>query len=149
MKKFWMLFGWVLTLFGQIFLSLALIEILNKLFVPTEITTVKQFLFTPLIIWLSFLIGMFIPGALSLLIRKMEPYHITQRLISTLVLSAIPSILLVYLGLTVGLDNQTEFQEIVLEKMVPYYTQLNIAFSLLGFYIPSWFKKLTSKHKQD
>jgi len=149
MKKFWIIFGWTLTLVGQIFLSLALVEVLNKLLVSSTITTVKEFIFIPLNIWLGFLIGVFSLGILSLLIRKIEPYHIIQRFFSTLALSGIPIILLFYLGLTVGVDNQTEFQEIVLERMVPYYTQLNIIFSLLGFYLPSWFKKLISKNKQN
>ncbi len=147
MKKFWQIFGWALTLILQILLSLLLVELLSLWIVPASIETPRDFLLIPLTIWFSFLIGVFGIGILSLIIRKMAPYHTLIRLIGTLVMALIPMVLLGYLGLTIGLENQKEFQEVVMGKMVSYYTHLNLVFSLLGFYLLSWFNKLTPKKR--
>lgn len=147
MKKFWTIFGWALTFAVQVALSFILVEVFNLTVVPASITTLGAFLSIPLTILLSFLFGVFGIGMISLLIRKIQPYYPLLRFVGTLVMAIFPMALLVFLGLTVGLENQVEFQEIVLDRMVPYYTQLNIVFSLLGFYLPSWFKKMAPKRQ--
>ena len=146
MAKFWMVIGWGLTIIAQVVLSFLLVEVFNLVVVPAAITTVSEFIIIPLTIWLSYLISVFGIGMLSLVIQKMKPYYTVLRLVSTLVMALIPMAILVFLGLTVGIENQAEFQEIVLERMVPYYTQLNVVFSLLGFYLPTWFKKMAPKN---
>lgn len=147
MAKFWMVFGWGITLIAQVALSFLLVEVFNLAVVPTAITTDGEFIIIPLTIWSSYLVGVFGIGMLSLIIRKMKPYYTLLRLVGTLVMALIPMAILVFLGLTVGIENQTEFQEIVLDRMVPYYTQLNVVFSLLGFYLPSWFKNMAPKNR--
>jgi hypothetical protein len=147
MKKFWTIFGWAVTLAAQITISFVLVELFNATLVPETITTVAEFLTIPLTIWASFLIGIFAIGMLSLVMRKIKPYYTTLRFLGTLVMAVLPMVLLVFLGLSAGLENTVEFQEIVLDRMVPYYTQLNIVFSLLGFYLPSWFKRNAPERK--
>ena len=147
MKKFWTIFAWAVTLTAQIIFSFVLVELFNATLVPETITTVTEFLIIPLTIWASFLIGIFAIGMLSLVMRKIKPYYTTLRFLGTLVMAVLPMVLLVFLGLSAGLENTVEFQEIVLGRMVPYYTQLNIVFSLLGFYLPSWFKRNAPNRK--
>lgn len=147
MKNFWMIIGWGVTFIAQVVLSFLLVEVFNLTVVPAAITTVSEFIIIPLSIWVSYLVGVFGIGMLSLIIRKMKPYYTVLRLVGSLVMALIPMAILVFLGLSVGIDNQAEFQEIVLDRMVPYYTQLNVVFSLLGFYLPSWFKKMAPKNR--
>lgn len=147
MKKFWTIFAWAVTLTAQITLSFVLVELFKSTLVPATITTDAEFLTIPLTIWVSFLIGIFGLGMLSLVMRKIKPYYTLLRFLGTLVMALLPMVLLVFLGLSAGLENTVEFQEIVLGRMVPYYTQLNIVFSLLGFYLPSWFKRNAPNRK--
>lgn len=147
MKKFWTIFAWAVTLTAQITLSFVLVELFKSTLVPATITTDAEFLTIPLTIWVSFLIGIFGLGMLSLVMRKITPYYTLLRFLGTLVMALLPMVLLVFLGLSAGLENTVEFQEIVLGRMVPYYTQLNIVFSLLGFYLPSWFKRNAPNRK--
>jgi hypothetical protein len=143
MKQFWRIFGWAVTIAAQILLSFVLVELFKMWIVPVSIKTLDAFLILASTIWFSFLVGVFGIGVLSLVIRKMQPYHTLIRLFGTLIMALIPVVILVFLGLSVGLENEIDFQEIVLARMVPYYTQLNIVFSLLGFYLPTWFKKFS------
>jgi hypothetical protein len=78
----------------------------------------------------------------------MQPLQAGLRLISTALLALIPLIVLTFLGLTVGFEEPAEFQEIVIGRMVPYYTNLNVAFSLMGFYIPTWFRFIRSQKEK-
>ncbi len=147
MAKLWMVLGWGITFIAQVVLSFLLVEVFRLAVVPAAVTTVGEFIIIPLTIWVSYLVGVFCIGMLSLIIRKMKPYYTVLRLVGTLVIALIPMAILVFLGLTVGIENQADFQEIVLDRMVPYYTQLNVVFSLLGFYLPSWFKKMAPKNR--
>jgi hypothetical protein len=105
-------------------------------------------LIIPLSIWVSFIIGVYGIGILSIAIRKLTPLQAGLRLISTALLELIPLIVLTSLGLTVAFEDPVNFREVVLGKMVPYYTNLNVAFSLMGFYIPTWFRFIRSQKEK-
>jgi len=145
MKKFWQITGWVVSIAVQIGVSFLLVELFQRFFYPAEINTAGQFLTIPLMIWISFLIGIYGFGILGLLIRKSDNLQALTRLASTAFMALIPMLLLIFLGLSAGIENEQEFEEIVLGRMVPYYTQLNVVFSLIGFYIPSWFQMLKTE----
>jgi hypothetical protein len=147
MKKFWNIFGSIIAIILQILISFLLLELLRLFFYPDQVTTPIEFLVIPLQIWVSFFVGVFGIGMLSLLIRKVSPLNPGLRLLSTAVMIVIPLSILIFLGLTVGIENQKDFEEIVLGRMVTYYTQLTVVFSLLGFYIPTWFKTFQPKTK--
>jgi hypothetical protein len=149
MKKFWNIFGWMISIILQILISFLLLELLKLFFYPDSVRTTGEFLSIPLAIWVSFFVGIFGIGMLSLLVRKVTPLNPGLRLLSTAVMIIIPLSILVFLGLTVGIENQKDFEEIVLGRMVTYYTQLTVVFSLLGFYIPTWFKVLQPKTKKN
>jgi hypothetical protein len=148
MKKFWNIFGWIISISLQILISFLLLELLKLFFYPDIIRTSMEFLVIPLVIWVSFFVGVFGVGMLSLLIRKVTPLNPGLRLLSTALMIIIPLSILIFLGLTVGIENQKDFEEIVLGRMVTYYSQLTVVFSLLGFYIPTWFKALQPKTKK-
>ena len=145
MKKFWQITGWVITIAFQIGASFLLVELFQRSFYPGEINTAGQFLKIPLMIWFSFMIGVYGIGIVGLLFHRSEKLQTLLRLASTAFMALIPMLLLIFLGLSAGIENEQEFEEIVLGRMVPYYTQLNVVFSLIGFYIPSWFKKLKTE----
>lgn len=148
MKKFWKIFGWGITIGLQIGLSFLILEQLRNWIVPTWVTNLSTYLIIPLSIWVSFIIGVYGIGILNMAIRKLTPLQAGLRLISTALLALIPLIVLTFLGLTVGFEEPVNFREVVLGKMVPYYTNLNIAFSLMGFYIPTWFRFIRSQKEK-
>jgi hypothetical protein len=148
MKKFWKIFGWGITIGLQIGLSFLILEQLRNWIVPTWVTNLSTYLIIPLSIWVSFIIGVYGIGILSIAIRKLTPLQAGLRLISTALLELIPLIVLTSLGLTVGFEDPVNFREVVLGKMVPYYTNLNVAFSLMGFYIPTWFRFIRSQKEK-
>jgi len=145
MKKFWNIFGWVITIILQIVVYFLLLEIFRSFVFPAEITRTGEFLIIPLLIWASVVIGVFGIGILSFLIRKYSPLRTGLRFLSSAALALLPLGLLVFLGLSVGFENQKDFQEIVLDKMVSYYSNLALVFSFLGFYIPNWIKFIKPK----
>jgi hypothetical protein len=149
MKKFWNIFGWIISIVLQVLISYLLLELLKTFFYPDMIRTTGEFIVIPLLIWASFFIGVYGIGMPSLLIRKVSPLNAVLRLLSTAVMIIIPLSILVFLGLTVGIENEKDFEEIVLGRMVAYYTQLTVVFSLLGFYIPTWFKVFQPKPKKS
>jgi len=148
MKKFWDIFGWGITIVVQIALSYFILDQLRNWIIPTSVTNIGTYLIIPFSIWASFLIGVYGIGILSMILRKMQPLQAGLRLISTAVIVMIPLIVLTFLGLTVGFEDPVNFREVVLGKMVPYYTNLNIAFSLMGFYIPTWFRFIRSQKEK-
>jgi len=148
MKKFWKIFGWGITIGLQIGLSFLILEQLRNWIFPTWVTNLSTYLIIPLSIWVSFIIGVYGIGILSMAIRKLTPLQAGLRLISTALLALIPLIVLTSLGLTVGFEDPVNFREVVLGKMVPYYTNLNVAFSLMGFYIPTWFRFIRSQKEK-
>lgn len=140
MKKFWNIFGWVVTIILQIVVSFLLQEIFRSYMYPTQVTSTGAFLIIPLLIWVSLVVGVFGIGILSFLIRKYSPLSTGLRFLSSAGLALLPLGLLVFLGLSVGFENQKDFQDIVLDRMVSYYSNLALVFSFLGFYIPNWVK---------
>lgn len=139
MKKFWKIFGWGITIIIQIGLSYLILEQLRNGFVPNQVTNISTYLVIPVSIWASFILGVYGTGILSMFLRKIKPLRAGLRLLSTALLALIPLIVLTFLGLTVGFEDPAEFRSVVIGRMVPYYTNLNVAFSLIGFYIPNWF----------
>lgn len=148
MKKFWKIFGWGLTIGVQIGLSFLILEQLRNTIIPTSVTNFSTYLIIPLSIWASFLFGVYSIGILSMVLQKIKPLQAGLRLISTALLAVIPLIVLTFLGLTIGFEDPVDFREIVIGRMVPYYTNLNVVFSLMGFYIPTWFKFVKSQKEQ-
>jgi len=147
MKKFWNIFGWVFTIIIQITLCFVILGILQTSVFPNQITRTGEFLRIPLLIWITFVVVVYGIGMLSLLIRKITPLKAGLRFISSAGLALVPLGILIFLGLSVGLENQKDFQEIVLDRMVSYYSNLSMVFSFLGIYIPNWIKFLQTKNK--
>lgn len=145
MKKFWEIFSWGMTICIQIGLSFLILEGLQNWVYPTSVTSTGAFLIIPFSIWISFIIGIYGVGMLSMVLRKNKPLKAGLRLVSTAVLALIPLVVLTSLSMTVSFEEPVDFRNIVLGRMVPYYTNLNVAFSLIGFYIPTWFKYVKSQ----
>jgi len=147
MKKFWNIFGWVFTILIQIALCFIILGVLQTYVFPNQIARTGEFLRIPLLIWITFVVVVYGIGMLSLLIRKITPLKAGLRFFSSAGLALVPLGILIFLGLSVGVENQKDFQEIVLGRMVSYYANLSMVFSFLGFYIPNWIKFLQTKNK--
>jgi hypothetical protein len=145
MKKFWSIVSWGLLVIAQLLLSFLLVSIAKTYILPKPVSAVWEFLAYPLSIWLSFILGVFGVGIVGIILLKLEPRRAGLRVLSTSILALIPMVVLIVLGLTVGIENQENFSNIVLGRMVTYYTQLTVVFSLIGFYIPNWFSKIAPK----
>lgn len=150
MNKAWNAFTWVLIVTVQIVVGYGLVILINSLTQKPPVVTVQQFLLIPFSIWLGYLTGIYGIGMLGLVLKKIEPRVAGLRLLTTAVLTAVPVLMLIFNGTTVGLENQQQFQAIVMGRMVPYYTQLCAVFSLLGFYVTIWWHRAApQKAKPD
>lgn len=145
MNKGWDAFSWVVLVVAQIAIGYLLVVILNSIFLKPQIETIQQFLMIPFSIWFGYLIGVYGIGMLGLVLKKVTPLVAGLRLITTAVMTAIPMLVLIFNATTVGLENGQDFQDIVMARMVPYYTQLCAVFALLGFHITVWWQRAAPK----
>ncbi len=141
MKKNWSTLAWVLIVAVQTAVGYGLVSLSGSFTIKSHINTTAQFLMVPLGIWLGYSIGVYGIGMLGLVLKKVKPLVPGLRLLTTAVMTAIPLLILTFNAITVGLENQQQFQGVVIGRMVPYYTQLCLAFSLLGFYVTLWLNK--------
>lgn len=145
MNKGWNALSWVLIVVAQIALGYALVSVINSVIYKPQIETITQFLMIPLSIFLGYLIGVYGIGMLGLVLKKLKPLVAGLRLFTTAVMTVIPMLMLIFNAVTVGVENRQQFQDIVMVRMVPYYTQLCAVFALLGFYITIWWHKVVPK----
>jgi hypothetical protein len=145
MKKTWNVLAWILIVAAQIALGYILVLLLTLNNSKPPLETISHFLLTPLFIWLGYLIGIYGIGMLGLVLKKVKPLVPGLRLLTTAILAVLPMLMLIFNAVTVGVENQQQFQDLVINRMVPYYTQLCAVFSLLGFYITVWWHKAVPK----
>lgn len=140
---------WILIIALQITAGYGLFYFVRILLIPAEITNSGAFIKTMTVMVLSFAIAAWIIGLFGLwVIRKSKPTKVGFRLLTALGLALIPVLILAYLGNTVGFDDLSIFTEIVVGKMIPYYTNLTMVMSILGFYLPEWFSKVVKPKKK-
>ncbi len=145
MKKSWNTLLWILILAAQFGIGYALVTLSNTFTIRPRMETIPQFLMVPLGIWLGYLVGVYALGMLVLVLKKVEPVAAGLRLFTTAVLGTLPMLILIFNAVTIGVENQQQFQTLVMARMVPYYTNLCAVFALLGFYITVWWHKVTPK----
>lgn len=145
MNKGWNALSWVLIVVAQIALGYALVSVINSVIYKPQIETITQFLMIPISIFLGYLIGVYGIGMLGLVLKKLKPRVAGLRLFTTAIMTVIPMLMLIFNAVTVGVENRQQFQDIVMVRMVPYYTQLCAVFALLGFYITIWWHKVVPK----
>lgn len=145
MNKGWNALSWVLIVVAQIALGYALVSVINSVIYKPQIETIAQFLMIPISIFLGYLIGVYGIGMLGLVLKKLKPRVAGLRLFTTAIMTVIPMLMLIFNAVTVGVENRQQFQDIVMVRMVPYYTQLCAVFALLGFYITIWWHKVVPK----
>jgi len=145
MNKGWDALSWILIVLAQIAIGYALVFTINLIIYKPQIETIPQFLTIPLSIWLGYLVGVYGIGMLGLVLKKLEPLVAGLRLFTTAIMTVIPMLMLIFNAVTVGVENRQQFQDIVMVRMVPYYTQLCVVFALLGFYITVWWHKVVPK----
>lgn len=148
MNKGWNALSWVLIVVAQIALGYALVSVINSVIYKPQIETITQFLMIPISIFLGYLIGVYGIGILGLVLKKLKPRVAGLRLFTTAIMTVIPMLMLIFNAVTVGVENQQQFQDIVMVRMVPYYTQLCAVFALLGFYITIWWHKVVPKKQK-
>ncbi len=148
MTKSWAAISWVLICLAQIGAGYVLAFLSNVIINQPVSETFSQFLMIPLGIWLGYIIGVTGVGMLGLALRKITPKVPGLRLLTTGALAAIPMLILIFNAYTVGIENQSDFQSIVVSRMVPYYTQLCAVFALLGFYITIWWHRVVPAKKK-
>lgn len=86
-------------------------------------------------------------GLLGLVLKKNVPRRSGLRLFCTAVASLVPVLVLAYLAFTIGFENSKDFQEVVVGRMVVYYSNLELAFAIVGFYLVDWYHKRPSTKK--
>ena len=137
--------AWILVLVGQLAVSYGLITLTNLGFFQSKITSIPQFLPIPFSIWGSYVLGVFGMGMIGLTLMKATPPVVGLRFFTTAVLTAIPMWMLTVNAVTVGVNDLSQFQSIVIARMVPYYTELAAVFALLGFFVTVWWQRATPK----
>ncbi len=145
MNKIWNALSWILIVVAQIVIGYGLVYFLNILNYKPQYETIQQFLMIPFSIWLGYLIGVYGIGMLGLGLKKIEPLVAGLRFLTTAVMTAIPMLILIFNAVTMGLEDRQQFQDIVMVRMVPYYTQLCTVFALLGFYVTVWWHRAVPK----
>jgi len=148
MNKGWNALTWILIGLAQLAVGYGLVFIINLNIYKPQIETIPQFLLIPLSIWLGYLVGIYSIGMLGLGLKKLKPLVAGLRLFTTAVMAIIPMLVLIFNAVTIGLEDQQQFQELVMVRMVPYYTQLCAVFALLGFYITIWWHKAAPRKSQ-
>jgi len=148
MNKGWNALTWILIGLAQLAVGYGLVFIINLNIYKPQIETIPQFLLIPLSIWLGYLVGIYSIGMLGLGLKKLKPLVAGLRLFTTAVMAIIPMMVLIFNAVTIGLEDQQQFQELVMVRMVPYYTQLCAVFALLGFYITIWWHKAAPRKSQ-
>jgi hypothetical protein len=141
LKKGWIAFSWFLILVVQIIVGFVLVSLTALLIDTTNLRSLTQFILTPLSIWLAISLSVYGVGMIGLVFKKVKPLVALLRLATTLILAAVPMIILTINAAVVGVENTQEFGSIVLARMVPYYTQLAYVFALLGFFVTIWWHK--------
>jgi hypothetical protein len=144
MKKPWIVFAWILIVTAQIAFSYSLVYVFNTSIYNPQIETASQFLLIPIFVWLISLIGFYGIGMVGLAVMKVKPLRAGLRFLATAIMALFPMLILVFNAFSVGIQSQT-FQDIIMRRMVPYYSQLDLVFALLGFYITLWWKKSKPK----
>ncbi len=148
MNKLLNTLSWVLIGVGQIGVSYLLITLATLSIFQTKIVTMQQFIMVPLSIWGSYVVGVFGVGMLGLKLQKVKPLVPGLRLAATAVTTALPMFMLGFNAAAVGVQNQPQFQDIVIVRMVPYYTELCAVFALLGFFVTVWWNRVVPKKGQ-
>lgn len=141
MNKRWNTVSWVLILIAQVAVGYGIVFLGTVYINQPETKTLQQFLIIPLTIWLGYLVGVYGIGMLGLSLKKVEPRVSWLRLFTTAVAGLVPVLILIFNAATVGVENQQQFHDLVIVRMVPYYTQLCAVFALLGFYITIWWHR--------
>ncbi len=139
---------WILIIALQIAAGYGLFYFVRILLIPAEITNSGAFIKIMAVMVLSFAIAAWIIGLIGLWIKKIKPLKSGFRLLTALGLALIPVLILAYLGNTVGFDDLSIFTEIVVGKMIPYYTNLTMVMSILGFFLQEWFSKVIKPKKK-
>jgi len=143
MQKSWDIFTWILILLAQTAAGYFLV-LLTRVFIDySQATTIARFLIIPLSIWLSYSIAVYGIGMLGLWVKKKKPTVAVLRLITTTTLASVPMLMQVFNGVSVGVEDWQQFHDLVIGRMVPYYTQLCAAFALVGFFVTIWWHKAT------
>jgi len=133
---------WVFIVIGQIAFVYLFIYLFGLLRNNLNVNPTLHFILIAISIWLGALLGTYIIGIVGLILKKEKPLKAGLRFLVTTLLALVPMLVLIYNGFAVGIDNSPDFQNIVLNKMIPYYTQMSLIFALLGFYVTLWWKKI-------
>lgn len=142
MAKSWSTISWVLICIAQMGAGYGLALLSSVIINQPVIETISQLLQIILGIWAGYTLGIFGVGMIGLALKKITPKVPRLRLLTTAALAVIPMLILYLNAVTIGVENQVEFQSIVISRMVPYYTQLCAAFTLLGFYLTIWWHRV-------
>ncbi len=141
MNKGWNVLSWILIVVAQVAIGYGLVFLGKGLYDQQQVVTIAQFLVIPTGIWLCYAVGIYAIGMLGLVLKKVTPLVPGIRLMTTMTLAVVPMLMLIFNAVSVGPQNQQQFQGVVIARMVPYYTQLSAAFALFGFYITIWWHK--------
>lgn len=138
----------ILIVIIQVAAGYGLFYLVRILLIPSEIKDPAGFIKIMAAMVLSFALAAWFFGVIGLWIRKVKPLKAGIRLLTSIGLALIPALILAYLGFTVGFEDLSVFNGIVVGKMIPYYTNLTMVMSILGFYLQEWFSKVV-KPKQN
>ena len=132
--------GWLITILAQIVLAGVVVMLLSVVWYVETVSSLWEFIRVVFFIWLGFVVGVYGIGMGSLRMRKTTFMGARTRLFSTIVITMIPFLALLVIGMVVGPGNQPSFQVTVMEKLQPIFASFGLLAAVIGFYLPGWVK---------
>ena len=132
----------IVTIALQVAAGYGLFYLVRVLWVNAEITDMRGFITILVAMAGSFQLAAWVIGMLGVLLRKQKPAKPLARFLGTLGGAVVPVLILAYLGSTIGFADAKTFQSVVVGRMIPYYTNLTMVFSIAGFYLREWFSRV-------
>ncbi|MFZ3070653.1 MAG: hypothetical protein WA110_05985 [Anaerolineaceae bacterium] len=129
---------WIVVIVLQVLAGYETFALVRVLLVPVVIKDRSSFFILAAALVLSISIAVWLVGLLGLRLRKVKPAKAWLRLLATFGLALVPCLIMVYLGTTVGFKDLEIFQDVVVGRMIPYYTNLALVLGMLGFYVSEW-----------
>jgi hypothetical protein len=134
--------GWLVTILLQIALSFLIIFLFSVFFADVGSSSRLGWLALLFVIWLAYVIGINLVGALALRWAWKGLQHLpTLRLFGTAIGALIPLLILLVIGYSLPVGSAgTRFYDLVTNNWQPVLTQTSLFAAIVGYYLPGMFR---------